>query len=442
MAKKITIQHWYTTTGTTAPTGLIDGEIAISHATGSEAIFLKNDKNNKEVKFIPKTQIDELISDATTGLSTQLSKHITVSGDTDILGHVYLVSGDVENIKEYKVGEAASSYHTHGQYLEESLLNRDKGFQMTPALGNTPKSYGVKAGSGITVDSNGVSINDEYQGKIASGATAYGWGNHASMGYLKDKDLTTLKNSVTTHIGNTKIHVEQEQKDAWDAAKDAINAFLNNNAAISGAVDTLREINEYLTGTGTSVETLLETLNDLTIKVTGNTSDITSLKSQFGDNGSVTLIEKEVLKKIEEIKTEGNLSAAHGVTDNGGKKYTITHTPASTQASAITATNNPTGLSFGSEFKIVNNIGYDANGHVVSGSTQTLKLPTVPTATTADYGIVKIQHGDLGIVKELINSPSGTAADVNHFHSQYVKFTDLYSGNTSNDSIIISCGTY
>ena len=429
MAKKITIQHLYTTSGTTAPIGLTEGEIAISHATGSEAIFLKNDKNNKEVKFIPKTKIDELISEATTGITSDLTTHETKSGTTGEIGHVKLVGGDLSSYTGNTIsGEAAASHHTHGQYLKEENIISGTGIYVT--------NFGIP---GIV----SVNINDEYQNMISSGVTAYGWGNHADEDYAKNDDLKTLRNNISAHTNNKIVHITSDERTDWNKAKSDIDAF--RAAAESGttALDTLKEIQDFLTSDDGTVQTLLGNLSALTDTVSGNTDDITSLKDEFGNDGRVTLLEKDMLRRVETIETEanGNLSVTPGVTNNNDKKFTITHTSASTQTSEIKATNNTTGLSFGSEFEIVNKVGYDKNGHVVSGTTQTLKLPTIPTATTADYGIVKIQYGDLGIEKESINSPSGIAADVNHHHSQYAKSSDL--GMTIDNGItIISCGTY
>ena len=472
--KRIQIQHWHTT-GSTAPSGtsltnMLLGEIAIATKTGEEAIFIKNN-DGSAVTFMTSAQTDSLITqklsdagiagvDVISTLSQNLSEHInTAAGNKNDLtpkaGHVLLVSGDLNVSTNSGNGLAAAASHTHGQYLT-----------------------GVTAGSGLAIVGiieNGdveLQLDSETNNKINSGVTAYGWGNHAESDYATNT-------SLNDHTGNTEIHVTKTKQDAWDNAADAINAFLDNNAAISGAVDTLKEINEYLTGTGTSVETLLKTLDELTDTVDNNTSaitqnrnnisllttsastnatNITSLGQTIGQvSTNVSAINNKIgsgftsntiTSEIELLKNlQGNyITSISADTKNlqvlkdTTNRYTISHTSANTETSTITATNTTTGLSFGSEFKIVDKIGYDDNGHVVSGSTQTLKLPTVPTATTNNYGTVKIQHGDLGIEYELLNSLSGIAADVNHHHSQYVKFTDL-NGNTGN-IITISCGTY
>ena len=445
--KRIQIQHWYTT-GNTAPSGtgltnMLLGEIAIATQTGNEAIFIKNNAGSA-VTFMTSAQTYDLVEKATSGITTdgafQMHKEKTASvysdenyTDANKYGHVLLYNDDLNN-KEVKVGVAAGMGHTHGQY-------QPKGDYLTS----------VTAGSGLAINGiieNGdvtLELDGDTFSKLNSGVTAYNWGNHANAGYATNTKLNA-------HTGDTNIHVTKEQKDEWQNAADAINAFLDDNAAISGAVDTLREINEYLTGTGTSVETLLETLDDLTNTVdrnttltTQNSNDIVILKQKFEGNGEITVLQNDVQRKIEEIDVSGNLSATTGTTVVGNyKKYTITHTPASTQASEIKATNVNTAITFGSNFNIVNKIAYDANGHVVTGSTQTLTLPNLPTASEKNNGIVKIRSGQLTLAAELLDETKGyltTAASVAHGHTEYVKFTDL-SSNSNSDSIIISCGTY
>ena len=59
----------------------------------------------------------------------------------------------------------------------------------------------VGAGTGISVAADAVSISSAYQTKISNGATAYGWGNHADVGYLKNHQTIyslTIKNSAGT----------------------------------------------------------------------------------------------------------------------------------------------------------------------------------------------------------------------------------------------------
>lgn len=481
MAKKITIQHWYTTGSTTAPNDLVNGEIAISHTPENEAIFIKPrqeaGKPLEEIKFIPEVRIRKMFeeagigsNDVITGLSKQLSDHIEVTGAVSRLGHVSLVEGDVEDITGYTIGEAAASYHTHGQYLEKKSLDTTKGFQKTQGLSGNPDSYGVKAGTGITVDSNGVSIREEYQGKIASGVTAYGWGDHKNEGYAKNDDLTA-------HTTNGNIHVTKKQKDTWDdaanvvsssaetwnetitkvntsattwnVAAERINSFMDSEQ-IEGAVDTLKEIQQFLDGTGSTVQTLLDNLNELTTDVENNTTAITkninNITSISGDvktiSGRVdtlsTNVENVFINFVQSVTSTGsNIKAEKkGTTE---KSYEISHTGPASATTKFEGTTT-TGLAFGDSFKVVSNLGYDANGHVVTSATtaSTFTLPELPTATTSQLGVSKLKEGDLSTITSAVESE---AAASYHFHSQYVKFTDLeeFGGTTP---LVISCGTY
>ena len=58
----------------------------------------------------------------------------------------------------------------------------------------------VGAGTGISVTADAVGISSAYQTKISNGATAYGWGNHADMGYL-DKHQTIYSLIITNSAG-------------------------------------------------------------------------------------------------------------------------------------------------------------------------------------------------------------------------------------------------
>lgn len=389
MANKITIQHYYTT-GSSAPTSLELGEIAIAHSGGSEAIYIKNG-----VKFIPESQIDKKFEDAgiasngvITGLSKQLTDHITNSGTTSNVGHVKLASGDLSSKNGVIDGEAAASYHTHGQYLteitvdsgqliasliENGVVNIELTTGITRQINSGVSGYNrIEAHepkSGTTADIGHVKlVGGDLSGKTGNTVNGEAAASHHTHGqYAKNNDLTS-------HTINTDIHVNTIDKatwngaaaklnasaSTWNTAAESINTFMNSEN-IEGAVDTLKEIQKFLDGTGSTVQMLLEDLSGLTESVNNNSIEISSLKAE----------------KVTSVAISGdNLNAILNQYEDD-KQYIITHSTAGDIATELTATNTATGLSFGSGFTIVDNIGYDANGHVVSGSTQTLKLPTI-----------------------------------------------------------------
>jgi hypothetical protein len=131
--------------------------------------------------------------------TTAINDHKVVSASTTTLGHVVIDNSDLKN-KTNVNGKVAGLAHTHSQYLTgytETYKGTLTGVSVTAGDGlvsggtisATTGSQGgtitlaVGAGTGIAVDANAVSISSDYQNKITSGTTAYGWGNHANAGY-------------------------------------------------------------------------------------------------------------------------------------------------------------------------------------------------------------------------------------------------------------------
>lgn len=498
--KRIQIQHWYTT-GSTAPSGtgltnMLLGEFAIATQTGKEAIFIKNN-DGSAVTFMTSAQTDSLITeklsnagiagdDVISTLSQNLTDHIsTAAGNKNDLtpkaGHVLLVSGDLNVNTNSGNGLAAAANHTHGQYLT-----------------------GVTAGSGLAIAGiieNGdvkLQLDSETDNKINSGVSGYTRienhepksGTTEEIGHVKlvGGDLSGKTGNVTTgeaaashHIHsqyiakdeisnglkiegtglNKKLSVKAKTdggitvdasgvsintnlKEKWNTAADRINTFLDVETGATEALDSLHEIQEYLTGDGNSVKTLLESLNNLTDAVSENTDDISDLTTSASTiTSEINDLKSQQSNYVTSVIGSGNINAKP--TDGVGRQFIVTHITAGTQTSEIKATNTTTGLSFGSEFNIVDNIGYDANGHVVSGSTKTLKLPFLPTGTTTNHGVVKLSNttyeNETAALAGGWSTLVGAAASIIHTHSQYAKSSDL--GMTIDNGItIISCGTY
>ena len=477
MAKKITIQHLYST-GTTKPdvTKLELGEIAICANAGNERIFTKNSEG-KLATFPTYEQVESLIDDATSGVVTDasfgelqsgLSKHIThdladeVGTASGITGHVLLYNGDLKN-GEHAKGTAAGLGHTHSQYLTaETYKGTITGITAGSGLtgggtktdGATGLTLNVGAGTGIAVTDDAVSINETYQNKITSGVTAleglnthannkvlhldtgerekwneaYGWGNHASAGYAPNSGLVS-------HTSNTTMHITGEERANWNKAKNDIDAFLFATESATTAIDTLKELQDYIETHGTEASEMTSAINQ-------NTADINNINSTIGsgfDSGNTISTNINALKQSMVVSGQGgsNISVVVSTVNDGGKKITIAHTGTTAEVDykVLTGTTT-TALTWGGTFIVPTKISHDANGHYVSGTTSTFTMPSLPIASTQTPGIVQLQGGDL---KE--ETSTSRAAAANHKHSQYVSFADL-SDNTKDDVIVISCGTY
>lgn len=487
--KKITIQHLYTT-GTTAapaPSALTLGEIAISARKNKEGIYFKN-SDNEVVGVLTSGQTYELVEKATSGITTdgafqmhreKLASEYNDDNKTDVnkYGHVLLHNGDLNEVNP-ELGVAAGMGHTHGQYQPKgdylTGVTGDSGQPIVSLIENGVAKIGLTTGITNQINS-GVSgytkivahetklgetgetghvklVGGDLSGKtgnIINGEAAAS--HHIHSQYFAKNDIssgleTWKKNEIAKEVLRVKaavnggitvdtsgVSINSGLKTKWNDAADAINAFLKDAKLTGNTVDTLKEIQQFLDGTGSTVQTLLDNLSDLTDTVSVNTNSISGLSLD------VTTLKDESANYIKIL--DGDKHIKVGKLPGVSQTWVITHNSASTENATITATNDTTGLSFGSEFKIVDKIGYDANGHVVSGSTQILKLPVVPQASLEVSGIVTTTYGDL---KDYTDIPTKTqlyyAAHRNHAHSQYVRLADL-SGNTG-DIITISCGTY
>ena len=121
-------------------------------------------------------------------------------------------------------------------------------------------------------------------------------------GEVKTVTVTTndiaKASDLTAHSGNGDIHVTAKQKTDWQAATDAINAFITSDSAQNTALDTLKEIQDFLSADDGAVKAL-------TSKVDANEAAIAKLNGDASTAGSVA-------KAVADAKAELVGDAAEG----------------------------------------------------------------------------------------------------------------------------------
>ena len=485
MAKKIKIQHLYTTTGTTAPTGnlaLDYGEISISHTRGQEAIFIMSDENDGEVKFIPKTQIVSLIDTklgeagvATEGvisaLTANLENHITGNtADSTNLGHVKLVNEDINDGK-FTTGNwdgyATGVKHTHSQYL--SGVTAGSGQPIVSIIEDGVAKIGLTTGitkqiesgvSGYTkiVEHESKSGKTDEMGhvKIVGGDLSGNTGNtingeaaaaqHTHGQYIEKSkvsnglDFTSpnqgerlvVKAGTGITVNQNGVSINSDLLKKWNDAADDINLFMTSATGKTEAIDTLTEIQNFLSGDTTGVQAMLESISALTEDVESNTVAITA------NTEAINALKNEQFT----IVSGTNIGLTNLMID-GKKQITIKHT-GPVNDSGVTNINveNNEVIQHGSKLNIINRFVYDKNGHIISASTQELTIPNLPTGSETALGVVKVKSGVLTLLDELDNEDyPKTAASAAHGHTEYVKKNDLNEYKGTNP-LVISCGTY
>ena len=74
-------------------------------------------------------------------------------------------------------------------------------YSASGGIGLSTTTFSVAAGTGLTQETSGLCLSSTCQTAIANGATAHGWGNHASVGYLTTHPNTNPNISSSTCLG-------------------------------------------------------------------------------------------------------------------------------------------------------------------------------------------------------------------------------------------------
>ena len=101
----------------------------------------------------------------------------------------------------------------------------------------------------------------------------------AKMTALDQADETNAK-AITAHTSNGNIHVTAQEKTDWQAATDAINAFMDAENVGTEVVDTLKEIQDYINTDGAAAD-------KMTKDIAANAAAIATLNGDTGTTGSV-----------------------------------------------------------------------------------------------------------------------------------------------------------
>jgi hypothetical protein len=69
--------------------------------------------------------------------------------------------------------------------------------------------------------------------------------------------LSGVETDVNTHKDNSDIHITCDERTAWNAAKDAIDAFMLDASVEQDAIDTLKELQNYINTDGEAANALI-----------------------------------------------------------------------------------------------------------------------------------------------------------------------------------------
>lgn len=189
--------------------------------------------------------------------------------------------------------------------------------------------------------------------------------------------------------------IAQEQIDRWNNAASGFSDFMTTTG-VADVVDTLLDIQTVLGNEASGASNLVTT-------VKANTDKIASINGDIADISS---------------KTENCFTEITGL----GTTLRL-----NTFVSDISRTGNTIGVKY-QTFPVAD-----------------VSRPNGDSMKPAVQGICTIVDGDIKYVVDKLENPvtkAGEAASSNHYHSDYIKFTDLEEDNNRIGIITIHCGTW
>ena len=112
-----------------------------------------------------------------------------------------------------------------------------------------------------------------------------------------DNQIEEINDVLTTHTGNTNIHITSAERVAWNKAKEDIDVFLSGNTV--DALDTLKEIQDYISKDGEVASNLVSAIASAQTAADTAQSGVDNLVSLVG-TGFTT--ENTIRKEVDGIK--------------------------------------------------------------------------------------------------------------------------------------------
>jgi hypothetical protein len=180
---------------------------------------------------------------------------------------------------------------------------------------------------------------------ISSGSASTNLPTTAAVASYVDEQIGNVNSTISTHTGDTTVHITSDERTKWNAAEANQNAFSN---VVVG-----------------STTVAADSKTDTLTLVAGN---------------NVTITPDATNDKITIASTNTTYSAGSGLTFSGTQ---INHSN-SVNAGTAKGDDSKT-LSFGDTFKIPS-VTYDEQGHITTSSTTTMTMPAAPTSVTGNSG--------------------------------------------------------
>lgn len=159
--------------------------------------------------------------------------------------------------------------------------------------------FGGKTGE-ITVKGDGTTNGDVNltmnNNQLEASIVGLGSAAFKEVDYF-DNQIEGINDVLTAHTGSTEIHITNTERAAWNKAKSDIDVFLSGNTV--DALDTLKEIQDYITKDGEAANNLVSAIASAQTAADTAQSGVDNLVSFVG-TGFTT--ENTIRKEVDDIK--------------------------------------------------------------------------------------------------------------------------------------------
>ena len=176
-------------------------------------------------------------------------------------------------------GIVESNYNTLNDLISSETTTREN------AITSLTESYNTLSG---IVESNYNTLND----LISSETTTR---ENAITSLTEVVNTKASNDDLTAHTNNETMHITADERTNWNQAKEDIDAFLTSNK-IEGAIDTLKEIQGFLSGDTTGVSDMLSKISSA--QTTAN-SALTNANTAQNEIDALELIVNTLSGKVD-----------------------------------------------------------------------------------------------------------------------------------------------
>ena len=222
------------------------GEIAVRNAAAGVAqLYITDDTGNSVVAFMDAQAVMTADAVNAAAIKTISDDYLKKADKTALQGEIDAAEDRIAALEGKFEGDDSVAAQIEAAVAAEAEIARAAEKANADAIKTISDDY-LKA-------ADKEALQDAIDAKVAQ--SAY----DTKVAALEDADEANAK-AITAHTTNGDIHVTAQQKTDWQAATDAIKAFMDAENVGDEVVDTLKEIQDYINTDGKAADAMTKNI--------------------------------------------------------------------------------------------------------------------------------------------------------------------------------------